>query len=349
MDPLTAVGLARNIIYFVDFSAKILSRAKELRESATGATAENEEVESPTKDLKIIVDRTQPNFDVTSQDDQSRLNITSEAVLNNLSQQCVQVADELLKTLNSIKVKSDGRTRKSAIQALKTVWKQDHIDGLQRRLDRISKQLMDGMSMEQLENINRRLREMAVENKRLEAGRSQEFDQLRRDFSSAVEGIKGNSEDEKAPGAWLVVSDTAHRGQEYFAEQVILQSLRFSSIESRQQAISEEHSKIFSWIFNETSTTKFVDWLRGDEGVYWISGKPGSGKSTLIKFVAEHDQTRRHLQAWAGHKKLVTANFYFWNASTHNSQKSQRGLLRTILYEILRQCPELIQIAYHDQ
>jgi hypothetical protein len=48
-------------------------------------------------------------------------------------------------------------------------------------------------------------------------------------------------------------------------------------------------------------------------------------------------------------QKLVIANFYFWNASTQQSQKSQRGLLRTILYQILRQCPELIQMAYHDQ
>jgi len=55
------------------------------------------------------------------------------------------------------------------------------------------------------------------------------------------------------------------------------------------------------------------------------------------------------LEEWAGEKKLVTAKFYFWSASSHHSQKSQRGLLRTILYQILRQCPELIQMAYHDQ
>jgi hypothetical protein len=37
---------------------------------------------------------------------------------------------------------------------------------------------MDGMSIEQLEEINKRLREMAVENTRLEANRSREIDQL---------------------------------------------------------------------------------------------------------------------------------------------------------------------------
>jgi len=130
---------------------------------------------------------------------------------------------------------------------------------------------------------------------------------------------------------------------------VVLQSLRFSSIDSRYESISKEHSHTFLWIFSQTSSIKFVDWLKGEDGVYWVSGKPGSGKSTLIKFVAEHEQTKLCLEEWAGEKKLVTAKFYFWSASSHHSQKSQRGLLRTILYQILRQCPELIQMAYHDQ
>jgi hypothetical protein len=349
MDPLTAAGLAGNIITFVDFSTKVLSRARQLYESASGATAENDELESLTKNLKGLADRTRRRPSEIPQKGHFRLNITSETILDNLSQQCIQVADKLLETLDSVKVKGDSRTRKSAVQAVKTVWKQDHIDALQRRLDRISKQLMDGMSMEQLEEINRRLREMAVENTCLEANRSKEIDQLRRDFNSAIEEIKANVEEEQMPGAWLVLSDTARHGQAYFAEQVILQSLRFSSIDSRHESISKEHSHTFLWVFNETSSIKFVEWLKGEDGVYWVSGKPGSGKSTLIKFVADHEQTKRYLEEWAGDKKLVTANFYFWSASTHRSQKSQRGLLRTILYQILRQCPELIRMAYHDQ
>ena len=349
MDPLTAVGLAGNIITFIDLSTKVVSRTKQLYESASGATSENDELEGLTKNLKDLADRTRRKPPNTSRNGHFSLNITSETVLDNLSQQCIQVADELLETLESVKVKGDSRTVKSALQAMKTVWKQDNIDAIQRRLDRISKQLMDGMGMEQLEEINRRLREMAVENTRLEANRSKEINQLREDFNSTIEKLKSNVGEEPTPGAWLILSDTASRGQAYFAEQVILQSLRFSSIESRHESISKEHLNTFSWIFDQASPTKFVEWLKGEDGVYWVSGKPGSGKSTLIKFVAEHEQTKRCLEEWAGDKKLVIANFYFWNASTHQSQKSQRGLLRTILYQILRQCPELIQMAYHDQ
>lgn len=93
---------------------------------------------------------------------------------------------------------------------------------------------MDGMNVEQLEEINRRLREMAVENLRLEANRSHEIDELRRDFNNAVQEIKASPEDEQIPSAWLILSDAAHRGQSYFAEQIVLRSLRFSTTDSRQ-------------------------------------------------------------------------------------------------------------------
>ena len=349
MDPLTAAGLAGNIITFVDYSTKVLSRARQLHESATGATEENDELEDLTRNLKELVDRTRRRPSLVPRKSHSSLGITSEKVLDSLSQQCTQVADELLETLNSLKVKGDGRTGKSAIQAVKSVWKQDHISSLQRRLDRISKLLIDGMSMGQLDEINSRLREMAVENTRLEVNRSGDIDQLRQDFNSAVDEIKGNIQEDRLAGAWLVLSDTARRGQAYFAEQVILQSLRFSSIDSRHESISPEHSKTFSWIFDETESVKFVQWLKREDGFYWVSGKPGSGKSTLMKFVAAHQKTREYLDEWAGDKKLIIAKFYFWSASTHRSQKSQQGLLRAILYQILRQCPKLIQVAYHDQ
>jgi len=349
MDPLTAIGLAGNILSLIDATSKVISKARQLYDSASGTTSENDELESLTKNLKDLASRIQRNTGETPRQVHLSTRITNETVLENLSQQCIQVADELLRVLESVKVKGEGGKLKIAVRAVKSVWKQDDIDAIQRRLERISKQLMDGMSMDQLEQINRRLREMAVENTRLEANRAKEISQLRQQLNSAFESIKSSVEETQIPGAWLVLSDTARRGQAYFAEQVILRSLRFSSIESRYEAISKEHSKTFTWIFEESSPTKFVEWLKKEDGVYWISGKPGSGKSTLMKFIAEHEQTQNFLAEWAGDKKLVIANFYFWNASTHQSQKSQRGLLRTILYQILRQCPQLIQTAYQEQ
>lgn len=69
-------------------------------------------------------------------------------------------------------------------------------------------------------------------------------------------------------------------------------------------------------------------------------GKAGSGKSTIMKFLLDHTKTAEALEAWAGTKELVIASFFFWNAGP-SVQKSQEGLFRSLLYEILSQCPNL--------
>lgn len=75
--------------------------------------------------------------------------------------------------------------------------------------------------------------------------------------------------------------------------------------------------------------------------------KAGSGKSTLIKFAAKHDQTVAALNEWAGPAQLHIASFYFWNQG-FDMQKSQIGLFQSLLYQILRRAPELVPHVYSD-
>jgi len=84
----------------------------------------------------------------------------------------------------------------------------------------------------------------------------------------------------------------------------------------------------------------FAEWLRAGRGIFWVSGKAGSGKSTLIKFLTDHEQTEKLLNEWAP-KTCIIGSHFFWNAGT-SLQKSQEGLYRTLLYQIWRQCPNLI-------
>ncbi|RSL56714.1 hypothetical protein CEP53_006704 [Fusarium sp. AF-6] len=37
---------------------------------------------------------------------------------------------------------------------------------------------------------------------------------------------------------------------------------------------------------------RFVDWLRSGEGLFWIQGKPGSGKSTLVRYIIDDETTQ---------------------------------------------------------
>ncbi len=124
------------------------------------------------------------------------------------------------------------------------------------------------------------------------------------------------------------------------SDQMLLNSLWYDYIPQRQASVEPAHEKTFRWVLEPSSPAKFDSWLRSQSGIYWIMGKAGSGKSTLMKFLLTHPKTAESLKSWAGTKKLVTASFFFWNAGP-SLQKSQEGLFRSLLYEILSQCPEL--------
>lgn len=127
-------------------------------------------------------------------------------------------------------------------------------------------------------------------------------------------------------------------------EQYVLESLRFKTMSARLSRIQEAHGSTFNWIFDSNCDAGFIDWLHKDRGIYWISGKPGSGKSTLMKYLYEDERTKETLRVWADGSKLVVAAFFFWSVGTP-LQKSQEGLFRSLLFEILRQCPDLIETA----
>ena len=63
-----------------------------------------------------------------------------------------------------------------------------------------------------------------------------------------------------------------------------------------------------------------------------------------MKYLCGHSSTRQALERWSGHKGLIIASVYIWHAGTE-LQKSQNGLLQSVLYEIFCQCPELIPIV----
>lgn len=123
--------------------------------------------------------------------------------------------------------------------------------------------------------------------------------------------------------------------------QSILRSLYYDQLREREFAITDAHTKTFQWVFGANTSFGFREWLREQNGIYWITGKAGSGKSTLMKFIIEQYATSTALREWAGSDDLVIAKHFFWSPGT-GIQKSQEGLFRALLFQILSQRPEII-------
>ena len=133
-------------------------------------------------------------------------------------------------------------------------------------------------------------------------------------------------------------------------EQALLDSLYCPQMQERSRRITDTHSNTFGWIFEGSSAKPrafddFDSWLRTGDDIYWISGKPGSGKSTLMKFIVQDSRTEALLSQWSRPLKHVTASFYFWSSGTP-FQRSLLGLLQSLFYEILRCDSSLLPILF---
>lgn len=125
------------------------------------------------------------------------------------------------------------------------------------------------------------------------------------------------------------------------AKQAVVNSLHFPSRTHRHHAIPENHSTTLGWIYEISS---FQKWIEEEGGIFWIHGKPGSGKSTLMKFLADNSRTQDCVTKWAHPYKATIAAHYFCNLGT-DMQKSLLGLMQTLVFEILCKSPTRIQSA----
>jgi hypothetical protein len=123
-----------------------------------------------------------------------------------------------------------------------------------------------------------------------------------------------------------------------------LNKLAFSNFDERKRRIVDATLETFEWAFqspnlNTKPWASFASWLQCAEPLYWIAGKAGSGKSTLMKFLQQDTRTVELLRIWAGGHRLVTGWFYFWNSGS-TMQQSLEGLLRTLLHDVATQLPD---------
>jgi hypothetical protein len=125
-----------------------------------------------------------------------------------------------------------------------------------------------------------------------------------------------------------------------------LSSLWYPEMFDRQQSISPPCADTFDWIYDEAPVTgmdshnpsdnSFPLFLRGDQSLFWISGKSGSGKSTIMRMIESDRRTQEHLSVWA--QPVRMASFYFGNKGC-TLQGSIEGLLRSLLYQLLQDEP----------
>jgi len=159
--------------------------------------------------------------------------------------------------------------------------------------------------------------------------------QAKTSITDAMQGLK-NSQDQH-----YGKQEQENRRQQQ--RERFLDSLTFEEINRRSNEVSPSYPKTFEWVFDEDGTYRrdsFAKWLKGTEKVYWINGKAGSGKSTLMKFVANDMRTEMLLKQWSPDKEVLIVTFYLWLSGTM-MQRSLKGLLCSVARQIARSDEDL--------
>jgi NACHT domain len=97
--------------------------------------------------------------------------------------------------------------------------------------------------------------------------------------------------------------------------------------------------------FHRSNNTGLASWLSSGEEVFWIQGKPGSGKSTAMKHIFASPRTREALEAC----QMVGFNFhifgFFFTDRGNDTQKSWDYMLHVILFQLLEAVSPLYRLV----
>ncbi|CZR63571.1 uncharacterized protein PAC_13468 [Phialocephala subalpina] len=379
-DPMTALGLASNIVQLISFTSDIVSKSREIYKSQDGKLIEHMELEAITTSLHDL------SREIVSPFQKGILLSKAEEDLQKLWGECNDISRQLIVAIESLQTQGRNKKWNSFRQALKTVWKEDEIEALSRRLDRYRAQIDTAL----LVSLTAILREHIP----IQAPFNQEVDSKVRWAEELIEAIRQHqwelqSQKDVAKFSSQVSATTETQRKEQ-RKGGILDKLRFTSMGDRYERIEEAHRKTFEWIFvngedQATSSTtlrtadseslteplrpmevgygsaveldeeenhprwsSFPLWLLSNEGIYWITGKPGSGKSTLMKYLYNEHRTLTYLHQWSGDYPLVTAGFFFWNSGAV-MQMSKMGLLQALLYELIQGHVDLVPSLFPDR
>ncbi|KAH6884430.1 hypothetical protein B0T10DRAFT_608780 [Thelonectria olida] len=313
MDPLSCLSVASSAIQIVDFSAKLWSQIRELSESQSGASAEHERLRADAKrlcDLNSGLGKL-----LTPGNLQRDLTSTEQAVVS-LSAECDSAAEQLTGALEKLSINGDDEDV-SSFPSCDLVTAEHGRRKRKRPIER----------KHEVIDTNHKINELTSKSAKWDTAKS---------FGDWIQS--------RNPDGHQCQINLLNAVGSLVSRRIIdrlLMKLSFDEMFGRQERISDNFQGTFRWIYSEPQDPdkpwdSFSSWLTQGRGIYWITGKAGSGKSTLMRMLLCDPYTDELLHQWCKGDSLITAAFFFWNSGS-KLQMSQEGLLRSLLQQSIEQ------------
>ncbi|KAI8630912.1 hypothetical protein F5Y19DRAFT_39516 [Xylariaceae sp. FL1651] len=352
MDPVTAVALAGNILQFIQFVGSLLDNTRKLHASATSTSCMNDHFQDICGTLiNFNTQLQQPSVSSTGRAD--KLSKHGKP-LAECAAACRRECEDLLRIMNRLRAIATNGPRywNSFRAALAEVWKQNEIEDLRSRIAERQRQmtlLLCAASNESIQTLDNHVRDIGRGIWKLHT--DSRLDSIIDEIKSLKDYVREHDQNSPATTDYVSsicagFSKLSLETRAFEKEAQILATLNYSDRTARHEKIPDAHIATFKWSLRETKETeakygRLRRWLKADDALFWVSGKPGSGKSTFMKSIADSEETKKCLAAWAGKHELLIASHYFTIYGTP-IQRSLEGLLRSLVFGILVLKPMLI-------
>ena len=94
---------------------------------------------------------------------------------------------------------------------------------------------------------------------------------------------------------------------------------------SRYEKISPEYEHTFEWLWTSKEYISWLSWDKSSPNILHIQGKPGSGKSTIVRYFRDHISRILH--------EVTIASFFVDHRGGEHEQ-SHEAMLRAILFQL---------------
>ncbi|ETS85085.1 hypothetical protein PFICI_03110 [Pestalotiopsis fici W106-1] len=376
MEPLSAFSLACNILQIVEYGANVLSRAAQYRAASNGALNEHNTLYDVLQSLKGL--NAELGLSLPPSGSVQKATVP-ELRLATANKECMRIADELIALLEHLKVKKSS-TVEGIRMGIKSIWYEGKVKTLKHDLaeakDNLSFALMLFMQhgdtskqAELLRSHDESERRIIDAFKSTSDSLSSEIQALTAQLNStsllsaddALRDLQGSHQDVLAELSQKLDAILSHQetsdllkrfsilsDSTEVAQQRINESLTFPQIDERRNKIQRAHRSTYQWVLDPAQSQRHFDdllsWTRSQDGnrqLYWVYGKPGSGKSTLMRYLLEELDQDLHFHPWSENETVLKVDYFFWAPGTP-LQKSFIGLLRSLLAQMFSHLPQII-------
>src|SRR5689334_137889 len=174
LEALAALGVASNVVQFVDFASRLTRATIDLRKSPEGTTDRIKELEALARNVKEHAEaNTSQSLSRTAKADvagflQDLIALDMES-WHDLNRQCLDLADRLISLLQTLKLKEKSTLWQSICRGASNIWRNGDLEELVNRLDRISNHMFQHLQLKRQDRISCQLDHLMRENSRLEA------------------------------------------------------------------------------------------------------------------------------------------------------------------------------------